>query len=113
MRAKPHPGAGLDWEGEREVVVAAMQVRRLAGRRPGGRHACPHRPRARPHTTLPHTVACPAQGPLLATAFHPELTPDLRWHELFVGMVAAAVAAGARPAAGPEAGPEAGSDESR
>jgi pyridoxal 5'-phosphate synthase pdxT subunit len=27
------------------------------------------------------------QGPLLATAFHPELTPDLRVHELFVEMV--------------------------
>jgi 5'-phosphate synthase pdxT subunit len=26
-------------------------------------------------------------GPILATAFHPELTDDLRWHELFVGMV--------------------------
>jgi 5'-phosphate synthase pdxT subunit len=27
------------------------------------------------------------QGPLLATAFHPELTPDRRVHELFVEMV--------------------------
>ena len=27
------------------------------------------------------------QGPALATAFHPELTPDLRIHELFVNMV--------------------------
>jgi pyridoxal 5'-phosphate synthase pdxT subunit len=27
------------------------------------------------------------QGPVLATAFHPELTPDLRIHELFVDMV--------------------------
>lgn len=27
-------------------------------------------------------------GPILATAFHPELTDDLRWHELFVRMVA-------------------------
>lgn len=27
------------------------------------------------------------QGPLLATAFHPELTKDLRWHQLFVEMV--------------------------
>ncbi len=27
------------------------------------------------------------QGPLLATAFHPELTPDLRVHGLFVSMV--------------------------
>ncbi|HET7530203.1 MAG TPA: pyridoxal 5'-phosphate synthase glutaminase subunit PdxT [Mycobacteriales bacterium] len=27
------------------------------------------------------------QGPLLATAFHPELTGDLRVHELFVSMV--------------------------
>jgi 5'-phosphate synthase pdxT subunit len=27
------------------------------------------------------------QGPLLATAFHPELTDDLRWHRLFLRMV--------------------------
>jgi 5'-phosphate synthase pdxT subunit len=27
-----------------------------------------------------------AQGPILATAFHPELTPDVRWHRLFVTM---------------------------
>jgi 5'-phosphate synthase pdxT subunit len=27
------------------------------------------------------------QGPALATAFHPELTPDLRIHKLFVDMV--------------------------
>ena len=27
------------------------------------------------------------QGPLLATAFHPELTPDRRIHELFIDMV--------------------------
>lgn len=26
-------------------------------------------------------------GPILATAFHPELTDDLRWHKLFVEMV--------------------------
>lgn len=31
------------------------------------------------------------QGPLLATAFHPELTDDLRWHRLFVGMVSQAI----------------------
>ncbi len=27
------------------------------------------------------------QGAILATAFHPELTPDLRWHQLFLEMV--------------------------
>jgi 5'-phosphate synthase pdxT subunit len=27
------------------------------------------------------------QGTILATAFHPELTPDLRWHRLFLEMV--------------------------
>lgn len=31
------------------------------------------------------------QGPILATAFHPELTPDTRWHALFLDMVRAAV----------------------
>ncbi len=34
------------------------------------------------------TVAVAVQsGPILATAFHPELTDDLRWHALFVRMV--------------------------
>jgi 5'-phosphate synthase pdxT subunit len=33
------------------------------------------------------------QGPLLATAFHPELTDDRRWHALFVEMVRASAAA--------------------
>lgn len=28
------------------------------------------------------------QGPILATAFHPELTADLRWHRLFLEIVA-------------------------
>ncbi len=36
-------------------------------------------------------VAC-RQGALLATSFHPELTPDSRLHELFVRMVAEAKA---------------------
>lgn len=30
-----------------------------------------------------HPVVC-RQGPVLVTAFHPELTPDLRLHELFL-----------------------------
>ena len=33
------------------------------------------------------------QGSLLATSFHPELTDDLRWHQLFVRMVEDAQAA--------------------
>jgi 5'-phosphate synthase pdxT subunit len=36
------------------------------------------------------------QGSLLATAFHPELTDDLRWHTLFLAMVAERRATGAR-----------------
>jgi 5'-phosphate synthase pdxT subunit len=36
--------------------------------------------------TAPRIVAV-RQGPLLATAFHPELTGDARVHALFVGMV--------------------------
>lgn len=34
-------------------------------------------------------IAAARQGHLLATAFHPELTPDLRWHAFFVEMVRA------------------------
>lgn len=35
------------------------------------------------------TIVAVRQGSLLATAFHPELTPDIRIHELFVQMVRA------------------------
>ena len=35
-------------------------------------------------------IAAARQGNLLATAFHPELTTDTRWHELFIRMVEAA-----------------------
>ena len=36
---------------------------------------------------LPESVIVAVrQGAILATAFHPELTPDVRWHELFVTM---------------------------
>ncbi|MFM9134782.1 MAG: pyridoxal 5'-phosphate synthase glutaminase subunit PdxT [bacterium] len=35
----------------------------------------------------PDTIVAVRQGPLLATAFHPELTGDLRVHALFVRMV--------------------------
>ena len=39
--------------------------------------------------TEPRTgrIVAVRQGPMLATAFHPELTPDWRIHELFVDMV--------------------------
>jgi 5'-phosphate synthase pdxT subunit len=39
--------------------------------------------------TEPRTgrIVAVRQGPALATAFHPELTPDLRLHSLFVDMV--------------------------
>jgi 5'-phosphate synthase pdxT subunit len=35
-------------------------------------------------------IVAARQGPILATAFHPELTQDVRWHQLFLEMVAAA-----------------------
>lgn len=31
-------------------------------------------------------VVAVRQGQLLGTAFHPEITADLRWHKLFIGM---------------------------
>ncbi|CAA9279583.1 MAG: Pyridoxal 5'-phosphate synthase (glutamine hydrolyzing), glutaminase subunit [uncultured Chloroflexi bacterium] len=34
------------------------------------------------------SIAAARQGPLLATTFHPELTPDTRFHRLFVEMAA-------------------------
>jgi pyridoxal 5'-phosphate synthase pdxT subunit len=33
------------------------------------------------------------QGPILATAFHPELTSDSRWHALFIALVQQVIAA--------------------
>ena len=33
------------------------------------------------------TIVAVRQGPLMATSFHPELTGDLRIHEMFVGIV--------------------------
>jgi len=35
----------------------------------------------------PEVCVAARQGPILVTAFHPELTDDLRWHDLFLGMV--------------------------
>jgi 5'-phosphate synthase pdxT subunit len=35
-----------------------------------------------------HVVVAVRQGPILATAFHPELTNDSRWHTLFLSLVA-------------------------
>ena len=32
-------------------------------------------------------IAAVRKGPILATAFHPELTDDLRWHRYFVQIV--------------------------
>jgi hypothetical protein len=39
-----------------------------------------------------------SQGPLLATAFHPELTPSLAWHAAFARMAAQYQLEHARPA---------------
>ena len=36
------------------------------------------------------------QGPILATAFHPELTHDMRWHALFVKMASEGIVEHAR-----------------
>jgi pyridoxal 5'-phosphate synthase pdxT subunit len=45
-------------------------------------------PGVEPLAELPGPVyVAVRQGPILATAFHPELTPDLRWHALFLEMV--------------------------
>ncbi len=37
--------------------------------------------------TLDAVTVAARQGPILATAFHPELTDDPRWHQLFIEMV--------------------------
>lgn len=38
---------------------------------------------------VPGIYVAARQGPILATAFHPELTADTRWHALFLRMVEA------------------------
>lgn len=40
-----------------------------------------------PTATGEAVIVALRQGPILATAFHPELTHDSRWHHLFVAMV--------------------------
>ncbi|MCC6169378.1 MAG: pyridoxal 5'-phosphate synthase glutaminase subunit PdxT [Caldilineaceae bacterium] len=48
-------------------------------------------PDVEPLAVLPGPVyVAVRQGPILATAFHPELTSDTRWHALFLQMVRAA-----------------------
>lgn len=39
----------------------------------------------------PEVIVALRKGNIVATAFHPELTSDSRWHEYFVGMVRQAV----------------------
>ncbi|HXF63042.1 MAG TPA: pyridoxal 5'-phosphate synthase glutaminase subunit PdxT [Caldilineaceae bacterium] len=52
-------------------------------------------PEVEPLAALPGPVyVAVRQGNILATAFHPELTPDTRWHALFLEMVNQASAAG-------------------
>jgi 5'-phosphate synthase pdxT subunit len=44
-------------------------------------------PEVEPLATLPGPVyVAVRQGMILATAFHPELTADTRWHALFLEM---------------------------
>jgi 5'-phosphate synthase pdxT subunit len=66
----------------RAVFIRAPWVQEVgAGAEPIGR--------VNPGTPDEHVVVV-RQGSLLATSFHPELTGDLRVHELFVGMVRSA-----------------------
>jgi 5'-phosphate synthase pdxT subunit len=48
--------------------------------------------------TLDDVPVLVRQGPLLASVFHPELTPDRRVHKLFVQMCRDGSAAATRPA---------------
>lgn len=45
-----------------------------------------------PQSTGEPVIVAVRQGPILATAFHPELTADTRWHRFFVQMVSERVA---------------------
>ncbi len=42
--------------------------------------------------TIIIAIVAVREGRLLGTAFHPELTDDLRWHKLFVEMTKSAKA---------------------
>lgn len=61
----------------------------------------------------PEVIVAVRKNNIVATAFHPELTNDSRWHEYFVNIVREAVSAGGSeaisvPATSPEAGIEPG-----
>src|SRR5262249_14636533 len=49
------------------------------------------------HRSLPRNIVAVPQGPLLATAFHPEVTNDPRFHAYFLGIVRE-TSVGAKPA---------------
>lgn len=50
------------------------------------------------------SVAAARQGPLLVTAFHPELTPDTRFHKLFVELASQQRAGSVPPSNAPDRG---------
>ena len=79
--------------------VRAVFIRRAVGRG-GRRRACRCSPRcpasrwrARDTGAAAGRAVAVRQGPVLATAFHPELTGDLRVHALFCDLVKATAAA--------------------
>lgn len=47
-------------------------------------------PGASDETNAREVICAARKGQILCTAFHPEITDDLRWHKYFVGMVLAA-----------------------
>ena len=80
----------------RAVFIRAPLVETTRSGRRGARHLGPARPRQPVETCRPWSateatvpVLC-RQGAVLVAAFHPELTPDRRVHELFVSMIEAA-----------------------
>ena len=79
FEARHHPGAGCD--DQRQAPLRAVFIR------------APWVEQTGPGVSILGTdlgtgrIVAVRQGPLLATAFHPELTPDRRIHQLFVDIV--------------------------
>jgi 5'-phosphate synthase pdxT subunit len=53
--------------------------------------------RAVAELAIRRVVVAVRQGQLLGTAFHPEITADTRWHQLFISMCEKVPAGAAQP----------------
>lgn len=79
--------------GERDVALNPEDAPAAKRRRLASFFAEPSRTAAGENVSeqAPEVIVALRKGNVVATAFHPELTNDSRWHEYFVGIVRQAV----------------------